>query len=290
MSYGVQPTGYVRKPISIILSELEAAMITEFGPGVIQTAASPLGQLNGLMADLLAEIDERNLELYQSYDPDQAEGRRLQALGRLRLAFQGNRTEQDFRRAITNTGQARIDIQDVEHAIRGLPGVELAKLWTEADAFGPGTVAVAVIGGDESDIADAIRQYIVPGIATFGNYRVSSVINGSCRSFSIIRPIEVPVTLSLVVRSGPQAGGCPSPSTVAIREAVVTGWTSSRENNLDLNSFMVRKLVEGSFPNVEVIRFTATRGNQPPIPNAPVEINFLEIGFLTNQSVTVTYG
>lgn len=72
--YGVTSSGYVRKPLATILAELEAAMRTQFGAGVIQTAVSPLGQLNGLVADLLAEVDERNLDLYQSYDPDQAEG------------------------------------------------------------------------------------------------------------------------------------------------------------------------------------------------------------------------
>ena len=54
--YGVQSTGYVRKPLSVILSEIEASMTTEFGPGVIQTSQSPFGQLNGLMADLVAEV------------------------------------------------------------------------------------------------------------------------------------------------------------------------------------------------------------------------------------------
>lgn len=63
--FGVVPEGYVRKPISIILAEIEAAMATEFGPGVIQTSQSPLGQLNGLMADLIAEIEERNLDVYR---------------------------------------------------------------------------------------------------------------------------------------------------------------------------------------------------------------------------------
>ena len=82
--YGVQPTGFVRKPLNVILAEIEAAMITEFGPDAIQTAQSPFGQLNGLFADLANELWERAEDIYLSHDPDQAEGNRLDTIGRVR--------------------------------------------------------------------------------------------------------------------------------------------------------------------------------------------------------------
>ena len=56
--YGVQPTGFVRKPLAVILAEIESSLITEFGPGVIQTPQSPLGQINGTFADIMAEMWE----------------------------------------------------------------------------------------------------------------------------------------------------------------------------------------------------------------------------------------
>ena len=197
--YGVQPTGYVRKPIAVILSELEAAMITEFGPGVIQTPQSPFGQLNGLMADLVAEIDERNLDLYQSYDPDQAEGTRLEILGRLRLLDRGLETDSSFRKSITNEGQSRVDVQDLARAVKGLDGVTYSQVFVnetgEVTNYGldRGTVAVAVIGGEDSDIVATMRKYIVPGINSYGNTQVSTTIDGYCRTLSFIRPVEIPV-------------------------------------------------------------------------------------------------
>lgn len=284
--YGVQPTGYVRKPLSVHLAELEAKMVTEFGPGIIQTSQSPLGNLNGMMSDLLDELEEGNLDLYQSYDPDEAEGTRLDILARLRLAARGDRDDAALRQAITNTGEARIDIQDVQHALRGLEGVTFAKLWTEGP-FGAGTVSVAVIGGADDDIADAIRQYIVPGIATYGNHTTSSVINGLCRSFTILRPIEVPVTLNVKVKPGAQIGGCPPPSTVAIEAALVSGWNAIRENDLDVNHYALRSIIERQFPNIELVEFSGSRDGILAVPNIAVNIGFVEIAQLTDSLVEV---
>jgi hypothetical protein len=42
--YGVLPTGYARKPLAVILAEIEQRMIDLFGPNVVQTAQSPLGR------------------------------------------------------------------------------------------------------------------------------------------------------------------------------------------------------------------------------------------------------
>ena len=149
--YGVQPTGFVRKPLTVILAEIEAALITEFGPDVVQTSQSPLGQLTGLFADLANEIWERAEDLYLSYDPEQAEGTRLDTLARIRLLSRGNDSDEEMRRALTNNGQARIDLQDLSRAIGGLDGVTFHQVFTnetgEIDIeLERGTVAIAVIG------------------------------------------------------------------------------------------------------------------------------------------------
>jgi hypothetical protein len=87
-TYGVVPTGFNRKSFNTILLEIENAMVTEFGPSVIQTSQSPFGQLNGLMADLITTLWEYAEDVYQSYDVEQAEGTRLDALATLRLMKQ----------------------------------------------------------------------------------------------------------------------------------------------------------------------------------------------------------
>jgi hypothetical protein len=281
--YGVQKTGYVRKPLAVILAELEAAMITEFGPGVIQTSQSPFGQLNGLAADLVAEIDERNLDLYQSYDPDQAEGFRLEMLGRLRLVGRATRQDEAYRKAITNAGEMRIDLQDFEQALRNVDGVSFAKVYDKHDwdVLGPGALAVAVIGGDDGEVGDVMRKYVVPGIDTSGNYRVTSDATGRCRSFSLIRPIEVPVTLDIVARGVNIPGGCPTPSHVAIEQALVAAWLTERSNGRAVDHFALRSIIERKFPGVSVENFVGQRDGLVMSPNTEVTMDFTEIASLT---------
>lgn len=293
-NYGVQPTGYVRKPLAVILAELEAVMITEFGPGVIQTPQSPLGQLNGLVADMVAEIEERNLDLYQSYDPDQAEGARLDILGRLRLLNRGDETEDDYRRAITNEGQSRIDIQDMHWSIKTLDGVEFVQVFVnetgefEIPELSQASVAVAVIGGDDNEIANVVRKYVVPGISTYGNYQVYSNIDGFCRTLSIIRPILVPVTLQINLRVRNDRYGCPAPSPTAVKNVLAEGWMNERVNGKSPSFYSLRTIIEGAFSNVELTDFTGFRDGQSYFQNQDVPISFIEIAGLDTLDMTVT--
>lgn len=291
--YGVQPTGYIRKPISVILAELEAAMITEFGPGVIQTSQSPFGQLNGLMADLISEVDERNLDIYQSYDPDQAEGARLDTLARLRLISRNNETDSELRQSITNEGQARVDIQDLSRAIRSLEGVTFVQVFVnetgEVTNFGleSGTISVAVIGGEDSDIASTMRKFVVPGINTYGNTYITSEVEGLCRSSAIIRPIDVPVSLTINAKTVSDKFGCPPPSPTAISELVADEWQESRINGLDPSFYTIRTIIENQFSNVEVINVSGERDGEDFGVNFPVLIGFIEIASIESANVTV---
>ena len=284
--YGVLPQGYVRKPLSVILAEIEADLFTEFGPGLIQTAVSPLGQLNGLMADLIAEIDERNLDLYQSYDPDQAESTRLETLASLRLIRRGSKTDPELRQVITNKGQARIDIQDLAGALRSLPGVTYAQVFvndsgetTDAE-LERGFVAVAVIGGDDEAVASTVRSYVVPGVSTFGNTVVSTSVDGFCRSVSIIRPEMVSTRAVVKVKLHRDNNGCPPPSLYAIEASAEALWKEKRRNGLDVNGYQLRSLIEGSFDTVEFVSFSASRDGAEPQLNIPVEISFTEMAEL----------
>jgi uncharacterized phage protein gp47/JayE len=291
--YGIQPTGYVRKPISVILAELEAAMVTEFGPGVIQTPQTPLGQLNGLMADLLAEIDERNLDLYQSYDPDQAEGVRLDTLARLRLISRGSMSDAELRRAITNLGQARIDIQDLAQALKNLSGVTYAQVFvndsgeTENAELQRGFVAAAVIGGSDAEIAEVLRSYIVPGVSTFGNVVLNSNVNGFCRSVSIIRPTIVNVEVIVNIRLRRDRNGCPPPSIIAIKTQTLSAWEQRRQNGMDVTPYQIRSIIEGLFSTVEFVSFIASRDGGPLNLNQDILIGFTEIANLDLEVLVI---
>jgi hypothetical protein len=292
MTYGVQPTGFVRKPLTVILSEIEAAMRTEFGSGVIQSAESPLGQLNGIFAELVSKEWEAAEDIYQSYDPDQAEGNRLEMLGRIRLVERAeSEIDESYRQSITNAGAARIDIQDIARAVAAIEGVTYSHIFINdtgaADDNGmpPASVCVAVTGGDDDDIAQAIRTYIVPGVNVHGNYSISSVIDGYCRNFRILRPIEVPVNLNVHVKLGKDRMGCPPPSATAIRDALIANLYLL--NGDDVDHYRVRAVLETLFPNVEVMLINGSRDGIVQNDNDPVVIGFIERAILDDVDIVV---
>lgn len=289
--YGIVPTGFNRKPLAVILAEIEEKNITEFGPDVIQTSQSPLGQINGLVADLVAELWEEAEGLYQSYDPSQADGVRLDMLGRLRLVSRNGKTDGQYRQVITNVGQGRIDLQDLAQALASIPGVTFARVFLnegndmDLGALPPGFVAVAVIGGDDALIANVLRRYIVPGVGTYGNTRVSTNINGFCRSMSIIRPVVVPVELTVVIHRMSDQQNCPPPSVDAIAATLAGAWPLESSNGTDPSFYTVRTIIERAFSNVEVVSVTGKREETTYPTNVSVPISFLEIATLSKITI-----
>ncbi|AGC35719.1 baseplate wedge subunit [Rhizobium phage RHEph06] len=289
-NYGVISEGFNRKPLAVALAEIEASLITEFGPNVIQTPQSPLGQINGLMADLVSALWELAEDVYQSYDPDQAEGTRLDTLGSIRLiSRQANEPDASFRQAITNSGQARVDLQDIARAIAAIDGVTYQQVWVndtgELDANGmpAGSICIAVVGGDDSEIGAAIREYVVPGVTVYGNTIVESLIDGYCRSFRILRPIDVPVTLTVNIRKERDSAGCPPPSDQAIENFLVNN--ISFLNGEDVTHYKIRSLLESQFANVEVLSISGSRDGLDLLPS--VNIGFIERASLSMTSVMV---
>jgi len=100
--YGTQPNGFARKPLQVILQEIEADAIRIFGEGLIQTSESPQGQQNGLYAYSVNELWEIAEDVYQSFDPDQAEDRRLESIAKLRLLRRNGMSNIDLRKQINN--------------------------------------------------------------------------------------------------------------------------------------------------------------------------------------------
>lgn len=294
--FGVVPTGFARKPLGTILAEIEASLITEFGPDVIQTSQSPLGQLNGLMTDLIAQLWEFAEDTYQSYDPDQAEGIRLDVLGKMRILARGSgETDEELRSAITNVGRARIDIQDIARAVLAVPGVTYANVFlndtnaVDGNGLAPGMVAVAALGGDGEAIAAEMRRFIVPGISTYGNEIVSTNIEGFCRSIAVVRPILVPVNLIITVRVGRDYRGCPPPSPVAIVNGLLEDFAGDRMllNGDDITLFRIRSAIESRYPNVEVISFKGERDGIDQATNAEVSIAFIEMATLSADNIII---
>lgn len=291
--YGISPTGFVRKPLTIILAELEAALITEFGPGVVQTSQSPLGQINGIFSEAAAKHWELAEDIYQSLDPDQAEGVRLDILGRIRRIGRAVGEGDDaFRRAITNAGQARIDLQDISRAIAALDGVTYSHVWVndtgaiDGNLMPPGSICIAVTGGGDDAIAATIRKYVVPGVSMYGLTSIESLIDGFCRTFRILRPIEVPVELNVVVRTFKDSMGCPPPSATAIRTTLVNGLYLL--NGDDVTFYRIRSVIESAFSNVEVVSINGKRDGISQANNTDVVIGFIERASIATEDVSIT--
>lgn len=292
MDYGVVSTGFSRKPLAIILAEIQAQLITEFGPEVIQTPQSPLGQINGLMANLITQLWEQAEDVYQSFDVDQAEGTRLDTLAQLRLLSRGfGETELEFRQAITNQGAARVDLQDIVRAVRGIDGVTYAQVFlndgTEPDEnrLPGGYIAIAVRGGDDAELAATIRRFVVPGISTYGNTYVSTDVDGFCRTITLLRPILVPIELTVNIRVSKDVFGCPPPALTAIRSTLLAGFAAQTINGQDITHYQIRGILERAYPNVEVVSISGSRDGLADL--FEIEIGFIEIATLEDADLTV---
>lgn len=292
--YGIQPTGFVRKSLPTILAEIQSKNMTQFGADVLQTPQEPLGQWNGLAADLATFFWELAEDLYQSYDPDQAEGARLDTLAKIRLLNRSiGENDGPFRQAITNAGRARNDIQDLARAVFGLDGVTYAQAFVndsgaiDDDSLLPsGSVAVAVIGGDDAEIGAAIRRFVVPGISTFGNEVITTNIDGFCRSLSIIRPILIPVTLIIEIHRGVDQLGCPAPSPTAIATGAADDF-KKLINGEDVTLYRCRQAIEGNFDNVEVVSMVGERDGEISELNVPIKIGFIELATIAVDGITL---
>lgn len=231
--YGVQPTGFVRKPASLILATLQDKMIELFGAGVIQTAQSPLGQLNGLATDLANESWETAEDSYQSFDINAAIGPRLDTVSTFQLVERvDGESDTAFRTRIKNEGVANIKLSHRINQLRAIDGVTFA--WaienssSETNDFGmpPHSVSYAVTGGDDEDVALTIYQMSVGGIGLFGDYNVSIVADGFCRTIGFIRPDEVPIRVELDVKHIPDGCQCAPPTVGTITQFVIDAFAA----------------------------------------------------------------
>lgn len=296
MTYGVLPTGFSRKPLAVILAEIEQQLITEFGPDVVQTSQSPLGQINGLFADMITELWELAEDVYQSYDPSQAEGNRLNILGNIRLLRRAA-DEQDasYRLAITNDNTARLGNADFLRALKSIDGVTYAAIFVnetgkdDENFMPPNSVAAAVIGGDDSEVAAVIYEYVIPGITMHGNTSADTNIDGLCRTIRYIRPLEIDTKLTIQVSIGSTRKGCPAPSPSAIAEAFlryVTGADTRPLNGQPIDAYYVRQFIESTFDNARWVNNIGIRADRPEIEHfTTIPFNFFEIANVTDVIV-----
>lgn len=299
--YGVKPSGFVRKPLKDILRTIELEMVQVFGEGVIQTSESPLGQINGIMADEINRIWEEFEQVYQSFDPDQAEGTRLTSIAKLRLLPREAFTDIELRKLINNEGINKFNLNDIKQSLMVVPGITYLEAFLNDDGdlngIGPsggmalGDVCFAIIGGDDSAIADQLVKTMPIGSNSFGDTTINSTPASSVsQSFKILRVQETRVELSLQLRLKDDKYELYQPDIQQVIEGFVQSWAEQRINGRDVDSFSIRRLIECRYPNIELVQFTATvDGGSAQAAGAPVAIDFENIAGIIADDVTAVF-
>lgn len=77
MGYGITDSGFLAKPLEVILAEIEEAEKTVFGASLDVAAQSIFGQVNGIMAERFAELWQLAEAVYSAFYPDSAAGAQL---------------------------------------------------------------------------------------------------------------------------------------------------------------------------------------------------------------------
>jgi len=186
-------------------------------------------------------------------------------------------------------------MSDVSQALSALGGVSWVQTYVndgdaaDADGISAHSVAVAILGGDDDEIARTIRAYVVPGIGTHGNSTIETTLEGFCRSIKIIRPAEIPVSIAVDVIARPDRNGCPPPSSLAIAAGLADALTGANRprNGEDVTEYLIRQAVESRYPNIEVDEVRAS--NYPATPGAvPVAINLFQIMAVSADRISIT--
>lgn len=295
--FGVLPTGFIRKPLVQILREVETDMIEVFGPQIIQTSESPLGQINGVFADKVNDIWELAEDVYHSNDPDQAEDTKLTSLAKLRVLQRGPLDDIALRREIANEGVNKFDLKDVEQNLIGVDGITYLQSFQNDNGdltqFGLalGDVCVAIQGGDDTEIADRFSNTMPIGSNTFGNTVIStSEASTVSQDFNLLRVSTVRVALSLRLELQNDTFDLFQPDIQQMIEGFVANWKSRRINGLNVSLFTIRREIECLYPNIRLVSFTATvDGGSAQAQNNSVSISFSSIAEIVADDVTAVF-
>ncbi len=144
--YGVTETGFVIKPLEVILQEIEEKQRADIHPALNQTATSVLGQLNGIFAAKTREVWELAESVYSSFNPDNSEDESLDSNAALCPGITRDA-------AVKSRVTATCNLDTGTYAA----GTLIANVQDDTDARFVSTVEVVVVSGpsDESVVFEA---------------------------------------------------------------------------------------------------------------------------------------
>lgn len=144
MAYGVTATGFVKKTLEDIKSELEASLRASLGDGINLLSTSVFGQLVGIMADRESEIWDLAAEVYASQYPS-ASGQSLDNVGSLTgvVRLEASGTQVDVQLTGTPTtvigvGKVVSNDQGVRFALDEAVTIVAAAAWAISTSYSVG--------------------------------------------------------------------------------------------------------------------------------------------------------
>jgi len=295
--YGVKPSGFVRKPLINTLKDIELDLLGVFGPGLIQTSETPQGQINGVFSDAVNDLWELAEDVYRSLDPDQSESTRLESIGKLRILRRNGMSDIDFRQQINNKGITKFNLKDVEQALLPVEGITYLKAFLNdngeltGSGVALGDVLIAVTGGDDFAIADRLLLVLPIGGVTAGETDITTSPSAAIsQDFKIFRVVDVDVSLSLQFRLKNDTFDLFQPDLNQVITGFVADWQEDRINGRDVDEFVIRRLIECRYPNIELISYTAEKvGGPTNSANTLLAITFNEIAKISASDVTAVF-
>ena len=308
--FGVIPTGFARKPLATILKEIELSHLQpdSLGPATIQTSESPLGQINGVFSEAVNDAWELGESIYQSFDPDQATGTRLESIAKLRLLQRNGQDDTDLRQRINNEGVNKFDVRDIQQALEDLGSIDYVKVFlndegdlNEIKPFGNlpqtidsdlGDVVIVLSNNINSQVANLLLEYLPIGGNTAGPITIqtdsSAEVSQEFDVFSL-NFIEIE-ELSLNLRLDNGTFEAFRPDAQQIINGFSTEWFENRLNGHDVNYYNLRRVIECIYPNIELVSFQIKQINQNQLQlNEALEIGFAEIAIINPESIQVNF-
>jgi uncharacterized phage protein gp47/JayE len=145
--YGVTPTGFVRKPLDVILEEMAAEQRATIDPNLSSDADTVLGQLNGILADQLAQLWEV-LEDQDKALSREADGAALDIVGALNNTLRRGATKSLVTLTLNLDAATTVPAGSIV-SVDGNPSVRVV---TREEVTGTGDVAVEA----EAEVAGAV--------------------------------------------------------------------------------------------------------------------------------------
>lgn len=211
--FGFLSTGFHRKRLPDILSELEQGVENIFGSDVIQSDSSVFGQFHGIYSGALAEVWEKLEELSWNQDPRTASGQGLDAIawimtGSGRLT---DETDEQLRRRLGIDASALRQSQNLNDdlilRLRLLNGVDVVANYinetNEVDQFGlpPHSYAPVVAGEpDLNELAQTIWETHPVGITVHGSVPLQAIgADGRCHVVSYTPACKIYIAMRVFI-------------------------------------------------------------------------------------------